>query len=89
VTTSAGDAATGRVLVADSLTYFGEGADAGPADVAVGASFAGVPTAAVPLARGVRGWIAHEAAGPGRDEAGIGGLPLSDRFGVPAARPPP
>lgn len=83
--TAFGRGATARVRVADSLTHFGEpSADVLPGDVCVGASFAGVPTAAVPLRLGVRGWIAHEA-GPGRDAAGIGGLALSDRFGVPAA----
>jgi hypothetical protein len=76
--------ARGRVRIANSLTYFGDDADVQPGDVCLGASFAGVPSAAVPLARGVRGWIAHEA-GPGKDDAGISGLSLSDRFGVPAA----
>jgi len=75
--------ATGRILVADSLTYFGRGA-AGTSDVAVGASFAGAPTAAVPLATGVKAWIAHEA-GPGRDRAGVSGLAFSQRFDIPAA----
>jgi hypothetical protein len=72
----------GRILVAASLTHFAE--EAAPDDVVVGASFAGAPTAAVPMARGVKGWIAHEA-GPGKDRAGVSGLPLAQRFGIPAA----
>lgn len=71
-----------RIVVGNSLTSFDEGEWEG--DVLLGASFAGAPTGAIPLRRGARGWIAHEA-GPGKDEAGIAGLPLSDRFGVPAA----
>jgi uncharacterized protein YunC (DUF1805 family) len=74
--------AQGRILVGNSLTSFDEGEFVG--DVLLGASFAGAPTGAIPLRRGAKGWIAHEA-GPGKDEAGIAGLPLSDRFGVPAA----
>lgn len=74
--------ARGRIVVGNSLTSFDEGDWQG--DVLLGASFAGAPTGAIPLRRGARGWIAHEG-GPGKDEAGIAGLPLSDRFGVPAA----
>jgi hypothetical protein len=74
--------ARGRIFVGNSLTSYDEGEFAG--DVLLGASFAGAPTGAIPLRRGAKGWIAHEA-GPGKDEAGIAGLPLSDRFGVPAA----
>ena len=72
----------GRIVVADSLSYFEHApwTDA----VAVGASFAGAPTAAMAMRQGVKAWIAHEA-GPGKDEAGIGGLALAQRFGVPAA----
>ena len=72
----------GRIFVGNSLTSYDEGEFVG--DVLLGASFAGAPTGAIPLRRGAKGWIAHEA-GPGKDEAGIAGLPLSDRFGVPAA----
>jgi uncharacterized protein YunC (DUF1805 family) len=72
----------GRIVVGNSLTSFDEGEWKN--DVLLGASFAGAPTGAIPLRRGARGWLAHEA-GPGKDEAGIAGLPLSDRFGVPAA----
>ena len=74
--------ARGRILIADSLTHFSE---ATPSDaVCIAASFAGVATASYPLSAGVKGWIAH-AAGPGKDQAGISGLPLSDELGVPAA----
>jgi hypothetical protein len=72
----------GRVLVADSLSYFER--EAHLDDVAVGASFAGAPIAAMVMRPGVKAWIAHEG-GPGKDEAGISGLPLAQRFGVPAA----
>lgn len=71
----------GRILVADSLTYF---KDVSIHDVVIGASFAGVPTAAVPLRQGIKAWIAHEA-GVGKDEAGISGLPFSQQWEIPAA----
>jgi uncharacterized protein YunC (DUF1805 family) len=74
--------ADGRVMVADSLSYFEH--EPWLNDVAVGASFAGAPTAAMPLRPGVKAWIAHEG-GPGKDNAGIGGLALSQRFNIPAA----
>jgi hypothetical protein len=72
----------GRVMVADSLSYFEY--EPWINDVAVGASFAGTPTAAMAMRQGVKAWIAHEA-GPGKDEAGVSGLPFADRYGVPAA----
>lgn len=72
----------GRILVGNSLTSF-EHTDHRH-DVTVGASFAGIPTGVLPVRQGAKGWIAHEG-GPGLDEAGIAGLPLSDEFGVPAA----
>lgn len=72
----------GRVMVADSLSYFEH--QPWLNDVAVGASFAGAPTAAMAMRPGVKAWIAHEG-GPGKDEAGVAGLPLAQRFGVPAA----
>jgi hypothetical protein len=74
--------ARGRVLVADSLSYFEH--EPHLDDVAVGASFAGAPIAAMVLRPGVKAWIAHEG-GPGKDEAGVSGLALAQRFGVPAA----
>jgi uncharacterized protein YunC (DUF1805 family) len=73
---------SGRVLVADSLSYFEH--EQHLDDVAVGASFAGAATAAMAMRGGVKAWIAHEG-GPGKDEAGVSGLPLAQRFGVPAA----
>jgi hypothetical protein len=72
----------GRVLVADSLSYFEHQAHLD--DVAVGASFAGAATAAMAMRGGVKAWIAHEG-GPGKDDAGVSGLALAQRFGVPAA----
>lgn len=75
--------ARGRILVGNSLTSFESDDDLADA-VVLGASFAGAPTGILPVRQGARGWIAHEA-GPGKDEAGIAGLPLADRYGVPAA----
>jgi hypothetical protein len=74
--------ADGRVMVANSLSFYEH--EPWLNDVAVGASFAGAPTAAMAMRQGVKGWIAHEA-GPGRDEAGVSGLPFADRYGVAAA----
>lgn len=71
----------GRVLVADSLTYFSTGVLGN--DVVVGASFAGIPTSAVPLSAGAKGLIGHDA-GVGRESAGIAGLALAQELGVPA-----
>ena len=71
----------GRILVGDSLTYVAEPARN---DVVVCGSFAGSATVSIPLRQGVRGVIAHEA-GVGKDGAGIGGLKLADRHGVPVA----
>lgn len=73
----------GRILVGNSLTSFENATDIGDA-VVLGASFAGGPTGILPVRQGARGWLAHEA-GPGKDEAGIAGLPLSDNYSVPAA----
>jgi len=72
----------GRVMFADSLSYFEH--DAWLNDVCCGASFAGAPTGAMAMRGGVKGWIAHNG-GVGKDEAGIGGLPLADQYGIPAA----
>ncbi len=76
----------GRILVADSLTYYSakDAPDLSARDVVLGASFCGGPTGAVPLGRGVRALIAHDAGG-GRDLAGIAALPLAQKSGVPAA----
>jgi hypothetical protein len=53
-------------------------------DILVHAAFAAVAPSIGLLNRGFRGFIAVDA-GIGRDEAGIGGLPLADQHGVPAA----
>lgn len=74
--------ADGKIVVADSLSYFEH--EPWLNVVAVGASFAGAPTAAMAMRQGVKAWIAHEG-GPGKDEAGISGLPFADKFDVPAA----
>lgn len=74
--------ADGRVMVADSLSYFEH--EPWLDDVVVGASFAGAATAAMCMRPGVKGWVAHEG-GPGKDEAGVSGLALAERFGIPAA----
>lgn len=73
---------SGRVMVADSLSYFEH--DEWFDDVCCGASFAGAPTGAMAMRGGVKGWIAHDG-GVGKDEAGIGGLKLADQYNVPAA----
>jgi hypothetical protein len=53
-------------------------------DVVVVGSFAGAMSLGFALEIGVRGLIAHDA-GVGRDGAGVSGLPLAARLGVPAA----
>lgn len=77
-------AATGsdRIVVLDSLTHCDASVTA--RDVVVAGSFAGALAFGFALERGVRGLVAH-AAGVGRDDAGISGLPLADRLGIPAA----
>src|ERR1700722_3944119 len=78
-----GDAgAAGRIMGGDALSFYEH--EPWLNDVAVGASFAGTPTAAMAMREGVKAWIAHEA-GPGKDEAGVSGLPFADRYGVAAA----
>ena len=72
-------APAGRVLVMDSLTYCDD--TVGPGDVVVGASFAGAVSVALALARRAKAVVAH-AAGVGKDEAGVSGLPLADAHGV-------
>lgn len=76
------EAPEGRVLVTDSLTYCDERVT--PLDVVVGGSFIGAYPAALALRQGARGVIGN-AAGVGRDGAGIAGLALADRWGVPCA----
>jgi hypothetical protein len=58
-------------MVADSLSFYEQ--EPWLNHVAVGASFAGAPTAAMAMRQGVGAWIAHEP-GPGKDEAGVSGL---------------
>lgn len=72
----------GRLLVTDSVTLCGDHVDG--AVVVVAGSFAGALSFGFVLPRGPRGLIAHDA-GVGLDGAGISGLPLADRCGVPAA----
>lgn len=72
----------GRVVVLDSLTHVDARVTA--RDVVVAGSFAGASAFGFALERGVRGLVAHEA-GVGREGAGISGLPLADRLGIPAA----
>jgi hypothetical protein len=48
--------AEGRVMVADSLSFYEH--EPWINDVAVGASFAGAPTAAMAMRQGVKAWIA-------------------------------
>jgi hypothetical protein len=71
-----------RVVVLDSLTHCD--ALVTSRDVVVAGSFAGALAFGFALERGVRGLVAH-AAGVGRDAAGISGLPLANRLGIPAA----
>jgi hypothetical protein len=72
----------GRIVVADSVTLLDDSVRS--TDVLAVGSFAGTLALGLALERGVRGIIAH-AAGVGRDEAGIRGLALADRCGIPAA----
>jgi hypothetical protein len=72
----------GRVVILDSLTHVDARVTA--RDVVVAGSFAGALAFGFALERGVRGLVAHEA-GVGRDRAGISGLPLAERLGIPAA----
>ncbi len=55
-----------------------------PRDVVVHAAYMAAPVATPLLRRGFRGFIGVDA-GIGRNEAGIGGLPLADQHDVPAA----
>jgi hypothetical protein len=76
----------GNVVVIDSPTRIGEPIVPINAtrDVLIHAAYAAVAPSIGLLNRGFRGFIAVDA-GIGRDEAGIGGLPLADQYGVPAA----
>ncbi len=73
----------GRVLVADSMSYFD--ARVQPTDVLVCGSFAGAAIAdQLGLCWGPRALIAH-ACGVGKDDAGISGLEFCQHLGVPMA----
>ncbi len=80
----------GRIIVVDSLSYLTRRPDlmgslrVSQKDVVVGCSFAGLQTFSDPLALGPRALIAH-AAGVGKDNAGIAGLPMAQELGVAAA----
>ena len=71
----------GRVVILDTITRCA--GHAGARDVVVVGSFAGAMSLGFALEIGVRGLVAHDA-GVGRDAAGVSGLPLADRLGVPA-----
>ncbi len=73
--------ARGRILSADSMTYFDERVDAD--DVLVGGSYAARMTIAWAMRLGVKAVVAH-AAGVGKDDAGISGLCLAEEHHVPA-----
>jgi hypothetical protein len=76
----------GNVVVIDSPSLVSESlvpVDP-PNDVLVHAAYAAAPPSVGLLNRGFRGFIAVDA-GIGRNEAGIGGLPLADIHEVPAA----
>ena len=71
----------GRVLLADSMTYFDE--RVGERDVLIGGSYAARMTIAWAMRLGARAVVAH-AAGVGKDNAGISGLCLAQEYHVPA-----
>ena len=72
----------GRIVVTDSFSYCDSrvGAD----DVVVGCSYAGASTVSNILPCGMKAIIGHDA-GIGKDRAGISGLALCDRLGIPMA----
>lgn len=73
----------GRVLVADSMSYFDSRVQS--TDVLVCGSFAGAEIAdQLGLCWGPRALVAH-ACGVGKDDAGISGLGFCQRLGVPMA----
>ncbi len=71
----------GRVLSADSMTYFDE--RVGERDVLIGGSYAARMTIAWAMRLGARAVVAH-AAGVGKENAGISGLCLAQDYHVPA-----
>jgi hypothetical protein len=76
------EGAAGRILVTDSCTYCDERVQT--TDLIIAGSFAGEIAAAMALRRGARAFLAN-AAGIGRDRAGVSGLALGQRLGAPAA----
>jgi hypothetical protein len=72
----------GRILVTDSSTYCD--ARVTTTDVLIAGSFTGAIAAAMALRHGARAFPGN-AAGIGRDGAGVSGLALGQRLGVPAA----
>jgi hypothetical protein len=72
----------GRVLLSHSLTHCDDRVTG--RDVFCGGSFAGEEAIAIVLRQGVKAVIAHDG-GVGKDSAGIAGLALAERHGVPAA----
>ena len=71
----------GRILSADSITYFDE--RVGERDVLIGGSYAARMTISWAMRLGARAIVAH-AAGVGKDDAGISGLSLAQEYHVPA-----
>jgi hypothetical protein len=74
--------AEGRILVTDSCTYCDDRVKT--TDVIIAGSFAGEIAAAMALRRGARAFLGN-AAGIGRDGAGVSGLTLGQRLGAPVA----
>ena len=72
----------GRILVADSLSYYDE--RTGVDDVVIGASYAGASAVSTVFPTGAKAIVAHDA-GIGKAQAGISGLAFCDRFGIPMA----
>ncbi len=71
----------GRILSADSMTYFDERVE--ERDVLIGGSYAARMTMAWAMRLGAKAIVAH-AAGVGKDDAGISGLRLAQEYHVPA-----
>lgn len=71
----------GRILSADSMTYFDEKVE--KRDVLIAGSYAARMTIAWAMRLGARAIVAH-AAGAGMDDAGISGLRLAQEYHVPA-----
>ena len=71
----------GRILSADSMTYFDERVE--ERDVLIGGSYGARMTMAWAMRLGARAIVAH-AAGVGKDDAGISGLRLAQEYHVPA-----